>query len=240
MDLTRTFPVVDLRDELPKHVSKTWGTRALTDICGIVLHHTATTQSVVQAAHAHVLGDAPGLRYHFWINPDGEVLWCNDLEDVTWAQGGAGSRVWLTQPNQNFVSIAIAGDHTKPMTNYPEAEVAARWLIMGLQVRLQLEPDMVFGHGEFKATLCPGRLQELVGTIRSLAPWKTWAHWPDGVRDLQKMLIEVGEDPGVVDGLWGPNTAGALRSATGWSGLTHRAVSELVRRRERLVADGLL
>ena len=244
LDLTRSFPIADLRGELPRHPTAEYKRRDPREICGIVIHHTAGDRNIAQEAHGHIDRGWPGLGYHFWVEPDGDVYWANDIESIVFAQGGHGSPLWLAGPNKNFVSIVVRGNFdTWTSHDYPEALVAVRWLVRGLQVRLQLEPDLVFGHQEFKATACPGDLMELVNEIRDAAPWRTRPYWPSSMYALQRMLNQVrrpGRQELDVDGLWGPKTAAELGLLTGYRKLTPRAVAELIRRREELVSEGLL
>lgn len=97
---------------------------------------------------------------------------------------------------------------------------------------LVLKPGSLLAHREAGGTACPGDfLESWVRVKRGEAPLAKPPSGPKDMRDLstvralQEALVELGYDPGKVDGLMGPRTANALRA---------------FQRRGGLLADGVL
>jgi len=114
------FSFIDGRETLPRHPTKKFDTRAVSELCGGVLHQTAGGDSAYKCAlyHSgpnHVSADGcPGLLYTFFIEMDGTVYWAHDLDKRTWSQGGNGSPVPGTSANGNFLAICLGGDFDGP------------------------------------------------------------------------------------------------------------------------------
>lgn len=226
------YPIVDIRPELPRMPSLHWAQRDLSDIVGIVVHHTAGDRSPVAEAHGHIRRGWPSLGYHLWIEPSGQVALCNSLEHVVFAQGGGRPPLPFSQPNNHYVSIVLRGDFTSrdPMS---EAELALRWVVALLRDLLSLEPDALFVHNELKPTLCPGKVAEIVEGMLSGLPNKR-NHLPRTVSEVQRILVGLGHDLGKtgrdgngIDGDFGPKTRRALIEVTGQSNLSARAAYAL-------------
>ena len=202
-------PIIDRRGELPAVEGREpYARRELSEIYGVVVHHTGGRHGLQAVARYHVEhNDAPGIQYHLWIDVDGSVSLCNDMQAITWSQGGAGSPVPYTQPNRNFVSVVLRGDLTK-REPHPAQAVALRWLWVRLRERFGLHGDMLFSHMEFKHTECPGSAGPLVD---EMADDPAWHRMPWSVREAQEMLSRVlptGEQI-LLDGINGPKTRAA-------------------------------
>ncbi|MFC8689285.1 N-acetylmuramoyl-L-alanine amidase [Brevibacillus porteri] len=132
--------VMDVRTSLPRHKSLKYGRRKLTDIRSAALHHSATLSGSPGAfARYHVsTNGGPGIAYHFVIQKDGVIYWCNDPESISYHVGNS---------NRHALGICLVGDFRTQQPT-PEQLDAANRLIEHLQVQI---PSMkqVFGHQEY-------------------------------------------------------------------------------------------
>jgi N-acetylmuramoyl-L-alanine amidase len=132
--------VVNVRASLPRHKTLRYGRRKLTDIRSAAIHHSATKSGSPEAfARYHVTTNGwPGIAYHFVIQKDGVIYWCNDPEAISYHVGNS---------NRHALGICLVGDfRTQKPT--PEQLDSANRLIQHLQVQI---PTMkqVFGHQEY-------------------------------------------------------------------------------------------
>jgi hypothetical protein len=142
--------IQDMVDKLAKHPTKTYGTRPLSDINKLVVHHSAVPPSVgpgrIADYHVEKL-DWPGVGYHFFVGEDGILYQGNKLQTVSFH---------AVQANPTGVGICFLGSFMKKTP--PEAQLRAgahllAWLMQELDVAL----DDVIGHKEVLATACPGK-----------------------------------------------------------------------------------
>lgn len=146
--IIKALEIKDIVQELPR-----WGKfhqRMVGSIDKIVVHHSAAAQSLgltpFNYAHFHKnkMG-APGVCYHYSINPEGEVFKCNEHTDVVWACG-----------NANYSSINIELDGHFEVEQPTDKQLASlRILNKKLMEEIETIKDVV-GHNEVNATLCPG------------------------------------------------------------------------------------
>jgi hypothetical protein len=234
----------DGRTTLARHSSKRFELRTLPEIQGGVVHQTAGGDNPEATARYHVgpnhvsATGCPGMLYHFFIQQDGQVWWANDLERVTWSQGGRGSPVLGLDPNRNFLSIVLGGNFVGPghptgTSGPPFAQVHALFVLWGhltgvnkadLPAALfDLAPcpaEALYGHHNFGKPACPGRaLSYLLDGIHS-HPHDTGATL-SSIRDWQKALLGLGMVIGAAgaDGVWGPASSRALQSFQDSEGL---------------------
>jgi len=212
---------IDAREDLPRHETKKFSKRSLSDIKGVVVHHTGGGDDVHNTARYHVgpnhvsESGCPALLYTFYINKSGIIYWANDLEDVTWSQGGHGSPVPKTHANNNFLAIVCAGNYSSDrMAGPPFAQVYAFFVLwahlVGSNKNSRISSDLygvidcpveaMWGHHNFGKPSCPGpTLTMLVDSVRAYLP-------PEDslvtVRDWQEALNAWGSNL-VVDGVWG-------------------------------------
>lgn len=197
-------------------------------IQGIVIHQSAGngTPDGINSYHIgpnHISATgAPRACYFAIIDDDnqGTIHIMNDLEDITWSQGGHGTPVPGTSANVNFIGICVVGNFDGPGykgdRRGPSAAQMASLdrLVTALNTLLGLEPFMVFGHYHFGKPACPGtKLQEWVEARRLIGVDKL----PNTVRQWQQMLVDLGYDLGKsgpkgdgVDGDWGAKSRMAL------------------------------
>jgi len=213
---------VDVRDELPRHETKKFTTRNLSDIKGLVVHHTGSPNSEVWSTARYHVGPnhvsqsgCPGILYTFYIGRDGVIYWANDVTDVTWSQGGHGSPVANTNANNNFMAIVCAGLFTSDGLTGPKLSqvygLLTLWSHLTGALKSSLIPEELYnildcpveamwGHHSFGKPACPGpTMSMLVDSVRAYLP-------PEDslvtTRDWQEALNAWGSKL-VVDGVWG-------------------------------------
>ena len=127
-------------DSLPKHPSKTYSTRNLSQIDKIIIHHTATSGGSAQAyANHHVnTRDWPGIGYHYVIDPDGTVNQTNYHQTRSYHVSGQ---------NTNSIGVALTGNF-----KYTEPTAAQMQSLNALipHIRAQFsQPLQVYQHSDF-------------------------------------------------------------------------------------------
>jgi len=160
----------------------------------------------------------PGLLYTFFISLDGVIHWCNDLEDITWSQGGHGSPVPHTNANTNFIAIVCAGDFSKSEPTFSQMlSLLSLWghltgrrpcsdIPIELSAVLKCSVNALWGHHNFGKPACPGKtLETIVDAVRyhhEIRHLETTSDW-------QKALCDAGYVIDI-DGVWGPLSKAAL------------------------------
>ena len=111
--------IVDMRGKLPVHASRKFGRRKASDVRGVVYHQVLLNATVTQVAAYHVSEEShispgqgcPGICYTFFVDLDGTVYQCNDVEAITWSQGGKKAPpLPMTRSNSNFLAVVFRGD----------------------------------------------------------------------------------------------------------------------------------
>lgn len=145
--------LIDAVDDLPRHPSKRYKSRSLSQIRYIVIHHSAgDNQGPELIARFHSTSDhlqkggAPGIAYHFYITEDGTVYKTNRLETISWH---------VSNNNTASVGICMSGN----LNNHPPTEAQKRSVSMIAKRLKQTLPNQVEikRHGFFKSTSCPGK-----------------------------------------------------------------------------------
>ena len=148
-------PIENLIDSLPKHPASQYPARSISAIKTLVIHHSAVPASIgaEQIAQFHVSkNNWPGIGFHYFITPAGDIQQTNALTTVSYHAGG---------DNPTGVGIAFAGNFdTKTPT--PAQIDAGGHLIAWLLGHLKLPQSAVKAHKELANTPCPG------------AQWQTW------------------------------------------------------------------
>jgi N-acetyl-anhydromuramyl-L-alanine amidase AmpD len=143
--------IENLTDRLPRHPTKTFDTRPLSQIEYLIIHHTATRPNLsaeVIARYQVEKLDRPGIAYHFYITDDGKVYQTNRLETVS--DHAYDKSEW-------GVGIAFAGDFTEAIPTPAQLDSGPR-LIAYLLQQLSLDIDSVKGLKEFVPThASPGK-----------------------------------------------------------------------------------
>jgi hypothetical protein len=144
--------VLDIVEELPRHETKTYRTRPLTDITTLTIHHTVSPpdRTIASIAAYHVSRDWPGIGYHYVINDQGQIYQTNYPETVSYHSAGN---------NGYSIAISLQGDFTNAAP--PVAQLAAaKWLIADLKNTLDIDSVMPHRLMPDAATACPGNTWE--------------------------------------------------------------------------------
>ena len=173
--------------------------RSKTDL--IVLHHAAATSCTVQDVHRwHLDNGWSGIGYHFFIRKNGEI-WRGRPED----------RVGAHTVTKNAASVGICFEGNFENEPMPEAQKAAGLeLIAYLKGKYPIKE--IKGHGELRATACPGKyfpLAELKGEAAPApAPQNRVLLFQQAALADGLKLAKYG-----ADGMWGAETEQAARLA---------------------------
>lgn len=155
--------ITDLIDSLPVNPNRKWARRDRSLIKMIIVHQAVSMGSVEQINNYHITAPnhisekgCPKISYHYFIDFDGKVFWCNELEDVTWHCKGK---------NTIAVGIVLRGNYKGPTHHGEHSAVAKKQkqaligLLDYLTKSLKLEKKDIYGHCEIdkknKAN-CPG------------------------------------------------------------------------------------
>lgn len=141
MDHISIAKIRDLRDVLIRHSYKKFPNRSLANIKHIAVHHSLTaTGSAESFARYHVQHNKwPGIGYHFVVEANGKIKWCNDLTAKSYHVGNS---------NRSAIGVCMTGDFR---TNDPTKEqlVSLKELLKYLMRELSISPENVKGHSEF-------------------------------------------------------------------------------------------
>lgn len=167
--------IIDLTDSLPRHATKSYPQRALSEITQIVIHHTATSPAVTpQRLAEHCvrrLGRA-GIIYHFIVAANGTIYQTNRLETVS---------DHAFERNVESVGICFPGNFTRTIPTEAQLKAGARlcaWLLQSLHLPL----SRIVGVGEFGRTQSPGK------------QWLSGQRWKDKLlHEIQAVLRGSGQ-----------------------------------------------
>jgi hypothetical protein len=157
-----TLPLLDLKHRglLPKE----WKLKAeARQWNSIVIHHTATTRGNVESIHeAHrKRKDSQGnhwrgIGYHFVIG-NGKGMRDGAIEPTfRWRQQLHGAHAGDNEHNQHGIGIALIGNFEKHSPTASQL-VAIKRLVGALKGTYGISGEKIIGHGEIKATACPGK-----------------------------------------------------------------------------------
>jgi hypothetical protein len=170
-------PIEDLTDSLPKHPSKTYDTRPLSQIEYLIIHHTAAAADLPAEPIARYQVeqlDRPGIAYHFYLTGDGAVYQTNRLETVS-------DHAYDKSPVG--VGLAFAGNFSEAIPTAEQLDHGAR-LIAYLLQQLSLGVDSVKGLKEFVPThASPGQ------------QWLEGQRWKDMLLSKVEALLAASPQP---------------------------------------------
>ncbi len=131
----------DVRDTLKKHPDKAYTLRPLSSITHLAIHHSLTKTGSAEAfARYHVNNSHwPGIGYHFVIEKDGTIKWCNNLQAKSYHVGNS---------NKKAVGICLTGDfrnENPTVKQYNSVLKLAKTLMLDLDIPI----ENVQGHSEF-------------------------------------------------------------------------------------------
>ncbi len=109
-NFTTSAGIKNITDQLPRHASKKYAKRQLSQIEQIVVHHSAGNESDTpeDIARYHVGPNhicptgCPGIAYHFVINRAGEAFQTNALETISYH---------IENPNTQSVGLCFIGNY---------------------------------------------------------------------------------------------------------------------------------
>lgn len=131
----------DFRDRLTQHATKKYRGRSLSAIKKIAIHHSLTKSGSAESfARYHVKENGwPGIGYHFVIEKNGDVKWCNNLEIKSYHVGNS---------NKFAVGICLVGDYREQLLS--DAQLTPLLKLLKFLIReLDLSYRDVLGHNEF-------------------------------------------------------------------------------------------
>lgn len=145
--------VLDITDALPKHPTKIYTTRTLSQVTTHVVHHTATVPTVTpeQIANYHVSSLGwPGIGYHFVVAANGTIYQTNRVTTTSYH---------VASHNGYCVGTCLVGNFTQYAPT-PAQLAGLRFLqnvwlpgIFGHELTLKGHKEMPYA-----ATACPGNL----------------------------------------------------------------------------------
>ncbi len=139
--------IIDKTNELMRSSSLKYGTRLLSQINQIVVHHSASIgQTAEDYARYHVQSKGwPGIGYTFILEIDGTIVQAHPLNVVSYNTGGVNTRT---------IGICLSGDFTKQEPS-PQQLKSLKKLIKYLRKTLP-QQLAVYGHKDYGTTSCPG------------------------------------------------------------------------------------
>ena len=142
--------IINLVNSLPKGKG-TYKKRKLTDVTGIVIHHSASDfGGPVDFANWHIKRGWPGIGYHFVILTDGTVNQTNELDTISYH---------VKDKNTPNIGICLVGNlsHHPPTASQLSS---LKQLINHINTAVGRNL-VVRGHRDLQATECPGLLMKL-------------------------------------------------------------------------------
>lgn len=193
----------------------------------IILHHAAAVTCTARQIHQwHLANGWAGIGYHFFVRKDGRV-YRGRPEDTVGAHAG----------NNNYDSIGICFEGSFDREQMPEVQrKAGAELVAYLKQKYNI--TTVQRHKDVNATGCPGGSFPFeaiaYGGSAAATPVQTARTANDTavtlpllgknsggntVRAVQALLNGLGYNAGTADGLFGGNTAGAVKRFQAASGI---------------------
>ena len=189
----------DFREKLPRHSRKLYSRRPSAAIEKIAVHHSLTKSGSAKSfAQYHVNhNDWPGIGYHFVIEKDGVLKWCNDLEAKSYHVG---------KSNKKAIGICIVGDFREETLEERQLSPLMK-LLKFLVLEFGLTANDVLGHNEFEGydnKACPSldvnRIRESLRGKKSIQsskfdPFEKLADWsnPRAYLNPNELMTRPGE-----------------------------------------------
>lgn len=157
---------IDKRGILPKHPYRTYARRPLNKVNTLAVHHSLTkTGSAKAFASYHVNHHGwPGIGYHFVIEKNGTIVWCNDMDVKSYHVGNS---------NKTAIGVCLIGDfrYEEPTEEQIDALVRlSDWIIDDKDNAIN-GVENIKGHSEYPKyswKSCPviamNLLRETIGT----------------------------------------------------------------------------
>jgi len=128
----------------------------------IVLHHTASEQGDVASIHESHLKNKDkngkpwlGIGYHFVIG-NGKGMSDGEIEPTfRWKKQMQGAHAGVAEYNQHGVGIVLVGNFEDSAPT-PAQLVSVKRLVRMISREYEIPATQIVGHGDVKATECPG------------------------------------------------------------------------------------
>lgn len=141
----------------------------------VVLHHTASTSGSVETIHAAHLQNKDrsgkpwlGIGYHFVIG-NGRGMADGEIEPTfRWRQQMSGAHAGISEYNQQGIGIVLVGNFEKGPPSTAQRR-SVEQLVNYLCRTLNIKEQHIVGHGDIKATACPGQFFPLEALRSSVA-----------------------------------------------------------------------
>lgn len=207
------LPTLDLSHTLPRHATKIYDRRDISDISRIVVHTTDWNCTPEELANYDISPNhisstgCPAITYHGLITQKSEWIKTLPYNEVSWHVGP-----W--NPGSVGIALVYRVSDENGQDTYAPRERQIKTLIRvcsSLCFNLEIEPTQVFGHRELKHTgwfffkgsrklrkTCPGMRVDL-DEIRERV-----------IRYVQLCLMMQKYYPGPPDGIWGPVSIAAF------------------------------
>jgi N-acetyl-anhydromuramyl-L-alanine amidase AmpD len=140
----------------------------------IVIHHTATNSGSVDSIHTSHLKRKDkdgnpwmGIGYHFVIG-NGTGMTDGVIEPTfRWREQLPGAHAGVADYNDHGIGVVLVGNFDEQPPS--RAQLAAiKRLVAMLKFNYGITADRVIGHGEIRATACPGKYFPMAEISRSL------------------------------------------------------------------------
>ena len=143
----------------------------------IVLHHTASEQGDVESIHESHLQNKDkngkpwlGIGYHFVIG-NGKGMTDGGIEPTfRWKQQMQGAHAGVADYNQHGIGIVLVGNFEDVPPTTAQV-VSVKRLVRVLTREYEIDAVQIVGHGDVKATECPGAhfpLSEIRDSVAAL------------------------------------------------------------------------
>lgn len=158
-----TETATNLREQSETKLPDEWQVEQTREWRHIVIHHTATNQGSVESIHeAHLKRKDSngnpwmGIGYHFVIG-NGQGMENGTTEPTfRWREQLHGAHAGNNDYNQHGIGIALVGNFEETPPTAEQLNAVKR-LVKHLKTEYHIPSDRVIGHGEVKATACPGK-----------------------------------------------------------------------------------
>ena len=206
--------IINLTKSLPKHPTRKYKTRNLSNIKGIVVHCTDNDWTVEELVQRDITSGknnpvsskgCPECTYHGFVDKDGTIYQTVDYNKVSWHAAGYNSKT---------VGVVIRYMATGNENPPPTVQLNSLYkLLAELALSFHIKPDSLHlrGHRELQGTgfiikqghkrlkkTCPGMLVSLDHMRLQTS------------KLMQKRLKKSGYYNGAIDGLFGPKSLKAL------------------------------
>ena len=208
--------VIDLRGKLPVNPNpkRKYKRRKLSKIKKLVLHcddwdtdiFTIAEYDVTPNPKHHISKKGcPECTYHYFIEKNGDVMQCVDLNKISWHAG-----------NHNGKSAGVCMRYRATGNKYPppiHQLEAAESLLAYLCLKLGVDPDNVYGHRELYGTgwlYGPKGIRKLRKTCPGLLVNMDLVRYNVAIK-VQKVLKDNHFYNSKIDGIFGPKSEAALK-----------------------------